>query len=169
MSQSMGSRCADFSSCGMWAQYLWHTGLVALRHEGSSQTRNRNHVPCVSSRTTAPLGKSQPRHSVLRFLCSQLCCLLNNWDRTYYVLTTSTSSTTVETFRAKKNITLPQEAATVQIKFGGGLTHSQRSLDHPWPPGLSQKEQSSAILRAPESKDSSVQIKDSGAFFKQRI
>ena len=49
--QSTGSRCAGFSSCGMWAQQLWLvgsraqaqqlwcTGLVALLHVGSSQTR----------------------------------------------------------------------------------------------------------------------------------
>ena len=49
--QSMGSRRVGFSSCGMqdqqlWlvgsraqAQQLWHTGLVAARHVGSSQTR----------------------------------------------------------------------------------------------------------------------------------
>ena len=29
------------------AQQLWHTGLVAPRHVGSSQTRDRAHVPCI--------------------------------------------------------------------------------------------------------------------------
>ena len=37
--QSTGSRCMGFTSCSTRAQYLWHTGLVALRHVGSSQTR----------------------------------------------------------------------------------------------------------------------------------
>ena len=49
--QSTGSRHTGFSSCGtraqqLWfqgsraqAQQLWHTGLVALRHVGSSWTR----------------------------------------------------------------------------------------------------------------------------------
>ena len=36
-----------FSSCGAWAQQFWLTGLVALQHVGSSQTRNLTHVPCV--------------------------------------------------------------------------------------------------------------------------
>ena len=29
------------------AQQLWHTGLAALRHVGSSQTRARTRVPCI--------------------------------------------------------------------------------------------------------------------------
>ena len=37
--RSTGSRLTGFSSCGMWAQQLWCTGLVALRHVGSSWTR----------------------------------------------------------------------------------------------------------------------------------
>ena len=63
---SMGSGHVGFSSCGMWAQKLWHTGsvvvarrlsscgacmgLVALRHVGSSQARARTHVPCIGRR-----------------------------------------------------------------------------------------------------------------------
>ena len=55
--QSMGSRHVGFSSCGMQAQQLqltgsraqaqqlWHTGLVALWHVGSSRTRARTRVP----------------------------------------------------------------------------------------------------------------------------
>ena len=37
--RSMGSR--------LWAQQLLHTGLVALQHVGSSQTRDQTHVPCI--------------------------------------------------------------------------------------------------------------------------
>ena len=47
---SMGSRRVGFSSCGMWAQYLWHTGLVALRHVGSSRIRDRTRVCCTGRR-----------------------------------------------------------------------------------------------------------------------
>ena len=51
-----------FSSCGAWAshwgwlqrmgsraqnQWLWHTGLGAPQHVGSSQTRDWTHVPCI--------------------------------------------------------------------------------------------------------------------------
>ena len=57
--RSTGSRHAGVSSCGtraqqLWlvgsrvqAQQLWHTGLVAPRHVGSSRTRARTRVPCV--------------------------------------------------------------------------------------------------------------------------
>ena len=29
------------------AQWLWHMGLVAPQHVGSSQTRDRTHVSCI--------------------------------------------------------------------------------------------------------------------------
>ena len=57
--QSTGSRHVGFSSCGArasvvvapgsraQAQQLWRTGLVAPWHVGSSQTRDRAHVPCI--------------------------------------------------------------------------------------------------------------------------
>ena len=56
---STGSRCTGFSSYGkraqqLWfagsrvqAQQLWHTGLVALRHVGSSRTGAQTRVPCI--------------------------------------------------------------------------------------------------------------------------
>ena len=46
--RSMGSRRAGFSSYGMRVQYLWHTGLVAPQHVGSSWTRAQTHVPCFT-------------------------------------------------------------------------------------------------------------------------
>ena len=60
--RSTGSRCTGFSSCGtrgqqLWlvgsraqAQQLWHTGLVAPQHVGSSRTRTRTRVPCIGRR-----------------------------------------------------------------------------------------------------------------------
>ena len=57
--RSTGSRRMGFSSCGVWtqqlwlagsraqAQQLWHTGLVAPWHVGSSRTRARTCVPCI--------------------------------------------------------------------------------------------------------------------------
>ena len=33
--------------CRAQAQQLWHTGLVPLRHVGSSRTRARTCVPCI--------------------------------------------------------------------------------------------------------------------------
>ena len=46
------SHCRSLSWCGAQApdaqaQQLWLTGLVALRHVGSSQTRVRTHVHCI--------------------------------------------------------------------------------------------------------------------------
>ena len=69
--RSTGSRCAGFSSCGtrarqLWlagsrvqAQQLWHMGLVAPQHVGSSWTRTRTRVPCTGRQilNTAPPGK----------------------------------------------------------------------------------------------------------------
>ena len=61
--RSTGSRCTGFSSCGTWAQQLWlagsrvqaqqlwHAGLLAPRHVGSSRTRARTRVPCTGRRT----------------------------------------------------------------------------------------------------------------------
>ena len=50
---------AGFSSCGVWAQELWLTGLVAPWHVGSSQTRDQPVSPALAGRflTTAPQGK----------------------------------------------------------------------------------------------------------------
>ena len=44
---STGYRHVGFSSCSMWAQQLWHKGLVTPQHVGSSQTRDRTCVPCI--------------------------------------------------------------------------------------------------------------------------
>ena len=60
LQQSTGSRQAGFTSCSVRAQQLWLegcreqaqqlrcTGLVAPQHVGSSQTRARTRVPCIS-------------------------------------------------------------------------------------------------------------------------
>ena len=56
---SSGSRRTGFSCCGTWAQQLclagsraqaqqlWHMGLAASWHVGSSWTRARTRVPCI--------------------------------------------------------------------------------------------------------------------------
>ena len=46
------SHCRGLSRCGAQApdaqaQWLWLTGLVAPRHVGPSQTRDRTRVPCI--------------------------------------------------------------------------------------------------------------------------
>ena len=45
--QSTGSRCMGFRNCGAWAQLLRCINLVALRHVGSSWTRDQACVPCI--------------------------------------------------------------------------------------------------------------------------
>ena len=58
---STGSRPAGFSSCESWAQQLWHTGLVALRHVGSSRTRTRTRVPSIGRQILNPCATREAR------------------------------------------------------------------------------------------------------------
>ena len=44
-------------------QELWHTGLAALRHVGSSWTRDRTHVPCIGRQILNHCATREvPRH-----------------------------------------------------------------------------------------------------------
>ena len=47
--------------CRTQTQELWHTGLAALQHVGSSRIRDRTRVSCMTGRffTTEPQGKSK--------------------------------------------------------------------------------------------------------------
>ena len=47
------------------AQYLWLTGLAAPQHAGSSQTRARTRVPCISRQI---LNHCAPREAPMLFL-----------------------------------------------------------------------------------------------------
>ena len=51
-----GSSCYGAASVGTRARQLWDTSLVALRHMGSSWTRNQTGILCIASRlsTTEP-------------------------------------------------------------------------------------------------------------------
>ena len=51
--------------CRGQAQQLWHTGLVAPQHVGSSRTRARTHVPCIGRRI---LNHCATREALLLFL-----------------------------------------------------------------------------------------------------
>ena len=46
-SHHRGLSCCGAQAPDVQAQQLWLTGLVALRHMGSSQTRARTCVPCI--------------------------------------------------------------------------------------------------------------------------
>ena len=45
------------------AQQLWLTGLAAPRHVGSSQTRARTRVPCISRQTLNHCATREARHT----------------------------------------------------------------------------------------------------------
>ena len=80
--RSTGSRHAGPSSCGVraqqlrllgsrvQAQQLWHTGLFAPWHVGSSQTRDRTCVPYIGRRT--------PNHCATRE--AQACISINQFE-----------------------------------------------------------------------------------------
>ena len=55
----------DFSSCGMWAQQLQCTELVAAWHLRSSQTRDWTHVPCISRQILYHWSTREATSSVL--------------------------------------------------------------------------------------------------------
>ena len=44
---SIGCRCTGSSSCSVWAQELWHMGLVAPWSVESSWTKNQTPVSCT--------------------------------------------------------------------------------------------------------------------------
>ena len=45
--QALVTAARGLRSGSSWAQQLWCPGLVALRHVGSSPTRDRTHVSCI--------------------------------------------------------------------------------------------------------------------------
>ena len=67
-----GLSCCGAQAPDAQAQQLWFTGLVALRHVGSSQTRARTRVPCIgrqilnhcATREAPEKGNSYPLESV---------------------------------------------------------------------------------------------------------
>ena len=50
-SHHRGLSCCGAQAPDAQAQQLWHTGLVAPRHVGSSQTRARTHVSSIGRQT----------------------------------------------------------------------------------------------------------------------
>ena len=69
--RSPGSRCAGSRA---QAQQLWHTGLVALWHVGSSRTRARTCVPCIGRRI---LNHCATKEALAHVLVGFVCLLLN--------------------------------------------------------------------------------------------
>ena len=69
-----GSRSADFSSCGAWAQQSWHTGLVAPWHVGSSWTRDRSCVPCIGKQILNHCATREVPYLTVLSVCFSCCC-----------------------------------------------------------------------------------------------
>ena len=80
--RSTGSRRVGFSSCGMQAQQLWRTGLVAPRHVGSSRTRAATCVPCLGRRILNHCTTRKVPSTCFYKQCT-LRNLLNKKGRTY--------------------------------------------------------------------------------------
>ena len=75
-----GLSCCGAQAPDAQAQQLWLTGLAALRHVGSSQTRARTRVPCISRQTPnhcatreARINILKPENKVNKF--SNFCCI----------------------------------------------------------------------------------------------
>ena len=50
------------------AQLLWHTGLVAPRHVGSSRTRAQSHIPCIDRWILNHCATREAHHMNMSFL-----------------------------------------------------------------------------------------------------
>ena len=59
-----GLSCCGAQAPDAQAQYLWLTGLVAPRHVGSSQTRARTRVPCISRQTLNHCATREAPHPI---------------------------------------------------------------------------------------------------------
>ena len=96
--QSVGSRLAGFSSCGvqaqqLWlmgsraqAQQLWRTGSVAPWHVGSSWTRAWTRVPCI--------GRWIPNHCCTREAHNELLIHTTTWVNLKIIIVKERSSQT---------------------------------------------------------------------------
>ena len=65
--QSTGCRCLCFGSCSSWAQPLWHMGLVALRHMGSSQTGIEPVSAVLAGRVLATVPPEKFHSNILKY------------------------------------------------------------------------------------------------------
>ena len=68
-----GSRHAGFSNSRARAQYLQHMGLVVLWLAGSSRSRNRPHVRCISGRILNHWTTRDAQEEFWRFVSAKTC------------------------------------------------------------------------------------------------
>ena len=76
-----GLSCCEAQAPDAQAQQLWLTGLVAPQHMGSSQTRARTRVPCISRQT---LNHCATREAPAHFLIGLLVCLFLSCKNSLY-------------------------------------------------------------------------------------
>ena len=69
--QSVGS-AVWLAGCRAQAQQLWHMGLAAPRHVGSSQPRAQTHVPCIGRRILNHCATREAPKQVLQSLSEKL-------------------------------------------------------------------------------------------------
>ena len=72
--RSMGFKCAGFGGCSSiaWAQWSWHTIIVAPRHAVSSQTRDWMLVPCIGRWILNHWTTKEVPHIVFHYQLSNL-------------------------------------------------------------------------------------------------
>ena len=64
----VGSRHAGVSSFSVWAQQLWHSGLVAPRHVESSQNKDQTYGPCIDRQILNHCFHGSPEIEFLKIL-----------------------------------------------------------------------------------------------------
>ena len=67
-SHHRGLSCCGAQAPDAQAQYLWLTGLVALWHVGSSQTRAQTRVPCIGRQNLNHCATREAPNTVLLLL-----------------------------------------------------------------------------------------------------
>ena len=87
-SHSRGLSCCGAQAPDAQAQQLWLTGLVAPRHVGSSQTRARTRVPCISRQTLNHCAtREAPCPFLIRLLLLLFCFELYKFLNIFWILT----------------------------------------------------------------------------------
>ena len=69
----VGSRHAGVSSFSVWAQQLWHSGLVAPRHVESSQNKDQTYGPCIDRQILNHCFHGSPEIEFLKILVRSSC------------------------------------------------------------------------------------------------
>ena len=74
-SHHCGPSCCGAQAPDMQTQQLWLTGLVTLRHVGSSETRARTRVPCLGRQTLNHCATREAQGLLVFLILSCMSCL----------------------------------------------------------------------------------------------